>query len=118
LFRILEQAPDGIDVGDLDYRVRGEDLIGTLARVPGTGSNILLAWQVDEESDWDNNRTELLIYKMAIANVGDGIRHREQAFCTVLCIRALATRFHTYFFGFEQSLEVVLVRPSCIPLCS
>jgi hypothetical protein len=117
-FRILEQAPDGIDVGDLDYRVRGEEATGMLAQGPGTGRNISLTWQVDAESYWDDNRTRLLIYKTAIGNVGDGIRHREQAFCTVFCICALATRFDQYFYGSQKWFVVVFVSPSCIPLRS
>jgi hypothetical protein len=115
--RILEQAPDGIDVGDLDYRVQDEDWVGRLARGPGTGRNISLTWQAEEEIYWDDNRTRLLVYKMAIANVADGIRCREQASCTVFCVRALATRFDILFYEPRKSLEVVFVSPSCIPLC-
>jgi hypothetical protein len=112
-FRILEQAPDGIDVA-LDYEV--EDSIGRLARGPGTGGNISLAWKLDEESYWDDGRTRLLIYKMAIGNAVDGIRDREQAFNTVFCIRVLATRFDILYGTSRKLLEVVFVSHSCTPV--
>jgi hypothetical protein len=115
--RILGQAPDGIDVGDLNYDVWDENFIGTLARGPGTCSNISLAWQVDEQSFWNDNRTKLFVYKMAIGNVGDGIRHREQALTTVSSIRAIATRFNILSNTSRKSLELVFVSP-CPPLCS
>jgi hypothetical protein len=115
--RILEQAPDGVDYGDLDYEVNGGKFLGTLARGPGTGGNVLLSWHMDEESGWDDNKTRLFIYKMAIANIVVGIGRREQAFCTMFCIRALATCFETLYPGFQLH-AVVFVSPSHIPLCS
>jgi hypothetical protein len=115
-FRILEQAPNGIDVGGLNSKVFGEHLIGTLARGPDTGGNTLLSWYVDEQSGWDDNRTKLFMYKTAIRNVADGIRHREQAFCTVFCIYALATRFRVLSPDSLKLLEVVFVSPFCVPL--
>jgi hypothetical protein len=120
-FRILEQAPDGIDVGDnLNYEVQGDDVIGVLARGPGTSGNISLTWQleVEEDSYWNDDITRLHVYKRAIGIVADGIRHREQAFCTVFCIRALATRFDMLSENSQKSLEVVIVSRSCIPLHS
>jgi hypothetical protein len=108
-FRILEQAPDGIDLDGLDYKVYGEQLIGRLARGPGTGGNISLSWHVDEDSRWDDNRTRLFIYKIAIANVADGIGRREQAFYTVFFVRALATRFEMLVTGVQNLHEVVFV---------
>jgi hypothetical protein len=83
-----------------------------------TGGNISVTWHVDEEGGWDDNRTRLFIYKMAIANVAGGVEHRVPAFCTVFCIRALATRFELLFTGFRNLHEVVFVSPSCIPLHS
>jgi hypothetical protein len=118
-FRILQQAPDGIDVGDLDYVVyNGDTFLGKLARSPGTCGNILLTWHVDEESGLDDNRTRLFIYKQAIANVVVGIERREQAFCTVFCIRALATRLNQLSGESQKWFGVVFVSPSCIPLHS
>src|SRR5262249_10850495 len=108
--RILEQAPDGIDVGDLDYDVRGEFSIGILSRGPGTGGNISLTWRVDEESDWDDNRTRLYMYKLALAIVADGIAHRQQVFYTVFCVRLLATRFRSFLeCGVRNLHDVVFV---------
>jgi hypothetical protein len=72
---------------------------------------------VDEESGWDDNRTRLFIYKMAIVNVVDGIGCRERAFCTAFCISVLATCFEVLRLRFQLH-EVVFVSPSCIPLCS
>jgi hypothetical protein len=112
-FRILEQAPGGIDVGNFNYAVQGEEPAGILAQGPGTGGHISLTWHV--ESYWGDNRTRLLIYKTAIGNVADGMRRKEQAFCTVFCIRALATRFEQHFYRSRKALEVVFVSPSCIP---
>jgi hypothetical protein len=118
-FRILRQAPDGIDAGDLDYDVRGTFANGTLMRGPGTGDNISLAWPVGEGSDWDDNRTRLFIYKMAFESVADGFALRKQAFCTVSCIRLLATRLQSFGqIPIESLHKIVFVSSSCIPQCS
>src|SRR5262249_50263279 len=93
VFRILEQAPDSIDFGDVDYRVFE---YGTLAQGPGTGGNISLTWPVDGECAWDDNRTRLHLYKMAVANVVNGIVCRKRALWTVFYIRVLATRFRSF----------------------
>jgi hypothetical protein len=114
-FKILDQAPNAIDFGDLSYDIEGEGFSGRLARGPGTGGTISLTWHVDEESGWDDSRTRLFIYKMAIANVVGGISRIEQAFCTVFCIHALATHFEILVVHPLKWFEVVFVSPSCIP---
>jgi hypothetical protein len=89
----FSRLPMPFDVGAFEYMVNCGKFVGRLARGPGIGGNISLTWHVDEESGWDDTRTSSFIYNMAIANVVSGIKHREQAFCTVFWIRALATRF-------------------------
>ncbi|EKM75091.1 hypothetical protein AGABI1DRAFT_109631 [Agaricus bisporus var. burnettii JB137-S8] len=57
-FRILEQAPDGIDFRNNIYSsIRGSGSVpaGPLAHGPGTGSNISLTWPVGEGVFWDND---------------------------------------------------------------
>jgi hypothetical protein len=94
--RVLEQAPNGIDVGDLDYGINVIFAGGSLARCPGTGDNILLTWPVDEQSSWDNNKTKLHIYKLAFKRLMEGVMYRQQPFNSVFFIRLLATRFESF----------------------
>jgi hypothetical protein len=113
--RILDQAPDGIDAGDLDYTVHGGSFTGILARGPGTGGNISLTWLLDEGDDWDDNRTRFFMYKMAFKCVGNGIEQRQQAFCTPFCIRLLIAGFQSLREpGFPNLDEVVFVCSSPI----
>ncbi|XP_006464109.1 hypothetical protein AGABI2DRAFT_180194 [Agaricus bisporus var. bisporus H97] len=102
-FRILEQAPDGIDFGDVDYAIQVSpgpafSHMTVLARGPGTGDNIPLTWLVDEEINWDDNQTRFCMYKIAVSSVVEGIKQGEPAFCTKYCIRFITSRFHQYFF--------------------
>lgn len=114
-FRIIEQAPDGINAGDVNYFVRGVYSVGTLARGPGTGGTIALTWPVDEGSDWDDNKTRLYMYKLAMASVVDVIRRGQQTFCTVFCIRLLATRFQSFVvLGIRKFHEILFVGSSRI----
>jgi hypothetical protein len=109
-FRILEQALDHIDFGDVNYDVGGLLYVGTLARGPGARCSISLTWPVDEEIDWGDNTTRLYMYKMAIASVVEGIRSGQQVFYNVFCIRLLVTRFSRYAYcGIENLHEVVFV---------
>ncbi|EKM76838.1 hypothetical protein AGABI1DRAFT_115515, partial [Agaricus bisporus var. burnettii JB137-S8] len=100
-FRILEQASHGIDFDDVNYIIELERStpFGALAFGPGTGDNISLAWPVDEEMDWYDDRTRVKLYKLAVSNVVEGIKQGKSAFCTELCIRLITSRFHQYFFN-------------------
>jgi hypothetical protein len=94
--RVLEQAPDGIDVGDLDYHISSY-AAGTLARGLGTGNNILLTWPVDERHHWEENKIKLHIYKLAVERLMDDLRFEEQLFDhdSVLSIRLFTTCFES-----------------------
>lgn len=99
--RILAQAPDGIDFGDMVYdmvyMIRGsKSLTGALARGPGTGRSISLTWPFDTKIDSNDDATRLNLYKLAFSNVLEGIRNGESDFCTVFCIRLVTTRWHFY----------------------
>ncbi|XP_006464131.1 hypothetical protein AGABI2DRAFT_120909 [Agaricus bisporus var. bisporus H97] len=95
-FRVLEQAPDGFDFGDMGYSSRRLN-VGVVTSGPGTGNNISLTWPVDEEEiDWKDNRTRSEMYKFAVSNVVDGIRNAETVFSTAFCIGLIASRLETY----------------------
>jgi hypothetical protein len=115
--RVFEQAPDGIDVGDLDYRIISF-AEGTLARGPGTGDNILLTWPVHEQSGWDENKTKLHIYKLAVWRLVENLCSQEQLFDhdSVLLIRLFTTRFESFTEILAQLLfDSAFVSP-CIRL--
>ncbi|EKM82027.1 hypothetical protein AGABI1DRAFT_126377 [Agaricus bisporus var. burnettii JB137-S8] len=99
-FRIFKEAPSGINLNarSMDYTIHDSNVseIGELARGPGTGDNISLTWSVDEEIDWTDNGTRLIMYKLAISNVVEGVREGDPAFCTEFCIRLLTTRWRRY----------------------
>jgi hypothetical protein len=96
--RVLKEAPDGIDSGDVDYRF----LYGTLMRNPGIPDTILLTWLVDDEVDWNDNKTRLTMYKLAVAEVAAGIQHRDPTFQTEFYIRFLTTQFKKYNGSFPH----------------
>jgi hypothetical protein len=109
-FRILIEAPDGVDFADVDYKFH----YGTLARGPGTGSNIPLTWPTDEGiQDLDDNELRLMIYKTAVGQLVSGIERREQAFQTQFCIRLLTTGFQSYgsVFPYDYLRDLVFVSP-------
>ncbi|KAF7761575.1 hypothetical protein Agabi119p4_9567 [Agaricus bisporus var. burnettii] len=101
-FRILEEAPDGIDVDEMVNHIictiqdsRSFD-VGVLARAPGARGDISLTWLVDGETDWNDNRTRLELYKFAVSNVVRGIRKGELIFRNEACVRLVTTRWHFY----------------------
>ncbi|KAF7763845.1 hypothetical protein Agabi119p4_8382 [Agaricus bisporus var. burnettii] len=100
-FRILSEAPDGIDFGDADYSLR----CGILRRGPGTGAQISVAWPVDEEDvDGTDNATRLHMYKLAIGEVVAGMERGDLDFQNEFCFRVLSTRFKEYGHGFPFHL--------------
>ncbi|EKM76826.1 hypothetical protein AGABI1DRAFT_108471 [Agaricus bisporus var. burnettii JB137-S8] len=113
-FKVLKQTPDGIDFGDLnmDYAIRGSKSfkIGTLMCSSGAEGNISLSWSPGGETDWDDNKVRLHMYKSAISNVVEGFRHGELAFHTEFCIRLITTRWDSYIldrFPFRELQNVV-----------
>ncbi|EKM75182.1 hypothetical protein AGABI1DRAFT_132533 [Agaricus bisporus var. burnettii JB137-S8] len=105
-FRVLNEAPDGIDFGDVNYEVR----YGTMRGGLGTGDKISLTWQAGAENGWDDNETRLSMYKLAIKEVIDGMQRRDSAFQSKLCVRPLITLFEEYshyVFPFDQLRELV-----------
>ncbi|KAF7761611.1 hypothetical protein Agabi119p4_9603 [Agaricus bisporus var. burnettii] len=108
-FRVLEQAPDGVDCGDIDYDLRR--VAAGILRGCGAGNNISLTWPIDEKIDWNDSRTRLEMYKMAVSNVLAGISLGWSAFCTDFCIRLVITRLHSYDmieFPFRELQNLVL----------
>jgi hypothetical protein len=108
-YRIFEEAPDGIDIDDLDYDVA--DIGGgkiTLTRGPGTGDNISLTWLVEEGSDWHGRLTRFYMYKMAFACVMDGLLFEQEVCSNMFILRLLAARLDSFsdFFAIFLSLKL------------
>jgi hypothetical protein len=91
IFRILNEAPDGIDF-DMSYGTYHDRLV----RGPGTGDKISLTWVVDEKSDWNDSLTRLNMYKLAIGEVISGMEHGDPTFQSMFCIHLLISRFQHY----------------------
>ncbi|XP_006463207.1 hypothetical protein AGABI2DRAFT_186861 [Agaricus bisporus var. bisporus H97] len=87
--RVLTEAPDGIDFGDVDYKF----FFGTLRRGPGTGDNISLTWLVDGR----DKVTQLHLYKLTIGEIALGLHKGDPTFKSELPIRPLITQFEQYF---------------------
>jgi hypothetical protein len=90
--RILEEAPDDIDLGDMEY----EFAYGILSRGHGTGSRMLLTWPAAEVSGWSDNETRLRMYQLAIGSVATGIRLGDLNLKNEFFVRLLITRFQAY----------------------
>ncbi|EKM77076.1 hypothetical protein AGABI1DRAFT_108438 [Agaricus bisporus var. burnettii JB137-S8] len=97
-FRILQEAPDGIDFGDVDYKL----WYGRLTRGPGKGDKISLTWPVDENVDWSDDETRSSLYKLAIGEVVAGMEREDPTFQSKFCIRLLTTRFKEYYGNFPR----------------
>ncbi|EKM82311.1 hypothetical protein AGABI1DRAFT_104346 [Agaricus bisporus var. burnettii JB137-S8] len=96
-FRILKEAPDGIDFFGAGYSMR----YCTINPGPGTGDKIALSWPVvDGYIGWDNCKTRLNVYKLAIGEVITGIKRGDQTFQNEFCIRLLTTGLEVYDMGF------------------
>lgn len=105
--RILNEASDGVDFGDVDYRI----FCGTMRPGPGTAEQISLTWLIDEGVRWDDNQTRLLMYKVAVGEVVDDMRRKTSTFQSELCVRLLTTQFEDYDsnFPFSQLRDLVFV---------
>jgi hypothetical protein len=86
-FRILTEAPDGINSGDVNYRFR----YGYLLRGLDTGGKISLAWRAEGPDCWNDNETRLGVYKLAIGEVVVGLARGDPIFRSESCIRILTT---------------------------
>ncbi|KAF7763450.1 hypothetical protein Agabi119p4_7987 [Agaricus bisporus var. burnettii] len=86
-FRVLNEAPDGIDFGDVDY-----EFFGILRRGPGTGDKISLTWPVDGFDE----RTRLVLYKLTMGEIASGLFNGDPTFKSELLIRQLITQFEKY----------------------
>ncbi|XP_006463161.1 hypothetical protein AGABI2DRAFT_179606 [Agaricus bisporus var. bisporus H97] len=91
IFRILNEAPDGIDFGDVDYGFG----YGILRRGPGTGAKISITWPVNESHGTDN-LTRLHMYQVAFHEVVAGMTRGNPIFQSEFCIRILSTRLKEY----------------------
>lgn len=108
-FRILEQAPDGIDFRNNIYSsIRGSGSVpaGPLAHGPGTGSNISLTWPVGEDVFWDDHETRSEMFELAISNVVEGLREGESIFSTHFCIGLATSRWYSYEFEYFPLLKL------------
>ncbi|XP_006463211.1 hypothetical protein AGABI2DRAFT_120034 [Agaricus bisporus var. bisporus H97] len=103
-FRVLNEAPDGIDFGNLIYK----SYYGTLRRGPGTGDKISLTWPVNG-CDED---TRLNLYKQAIGEVAGGMRKGDPTFTSEFCVRLLITQFRDYSVSnYDVLRDLVFVSP-------
>lgn len=116
-FRILEEAPDGVDFGDAHYALAH----GRVMRGLGTGDMISLSWLIDEKDGWNNDGTRLSVYKLALGKVGDGMKNGDPTFQTEFCIRLLTTRFEVYrrfpHYELRDLVFVSLSRPIFFLAC-
>jgi hypothetical protein len=109
-FRVLEEAPQGIDF-DLD------DLLyscghGKLARHSGARGNISISWPAYEEmSTWDDLRTRLSLYQLAIGEVAEGIKRGDPVFQSQPYVKLLTTQFEVRYDShlFNQLRDLVFV---------
>jgi hypothetical protein len=109
--RILDQAPDGVSVVNINYTFNGTPG-GALVYGPGS-DNISLTWP---ESDQEDPKTRLWIYKMAIVTVVIGVDHKEGAFYNPPYIRLLATRLASLTGSSSQILrDFVFVSSQTVP---
>lgn len=110
VFRVLNEVPDGVDFGDVDYEL----LYGTLRRGLCPSDEISLTWLADEEVGWDDNDTSLTVYKLAIGEVIAGISRGDTAFQNEFCLCLLATQFEVYdpCFPFYELRDLVFVSSS------
>jgi hypothetical protein len=108
-FRILNEVPDGIELGTLEH---GFDY-GRLASGPVTRNKIPLSWPVGEASGWNNNTTWLSMYHLTVVEVVNGIIREDPIFRSELCIRFLTTMFDSYSsdFPYDRLLNTVFVSP-------
>ncbi|EKM75183.1 hypothetical protein AGABI1DRAFT_132534 [Agaricus bisporus var. burnettii JB137-S8] len=118
-FRILNEAPDGIDYGDVDYGWLG----GTIRRGPGTGAKVLVTWPFSEDFGRINNVTRLLMYKLAIGEVVCGIQRRDLTYQSEHFIQLATSRFESFglfplhslrdlaFSGSRRQLKQIPLKP-------
>ncbi|KAF7763842.1 hypothetical protein Agabi119p4_8379 [Agaricus bisporus var. burnettii] len=95
-FRVLNEAPDGVDLGEYDNTI-----FGTLCRGPGTGDKISLTWPVDEILN-STIAMRLPMYGMAVEAVVDGMESGVPTFQSEFCIRILSTRIEEYSNRFPR----------------
>jgi hypothetical protein len=98
-FRVLKEAPDGITLGDVNYRF----CYGVLLHGPGTGDGISLTWPVEKTDAWNDEAMRLGMYKLAIGEVAAGINHGDLTFQNEFCTCLLTTRFERYSNAFPHS---------------
>ncbi|XP_006463960.1 hypothetical protein AGABI2DRAFT_120767 [Agaricus bisporus var. bisporus H97] len=88
-FRILNEAPNGIDIGKGDYGF----FYGILRRGPGIGDKISLTWPVIEGVAESEDAMRLKMYKLAIGVVANGTQSGDSTFRSEFCIHLLAAQF-------------------------
>ncbi|XP_006463209.1 hypothetical protein AGABI2DRAFT_120032 [Agaricus bisporus var. bisporus H97] len=93
-FRVLHEAPDGVDFRGGNYRFH----YGTLRRGPGTGGKISLTWPVNGR-DTD---TRLDMYKLSIGVIVEGLANRDSTFTSESCLRLLITQFTFHHVELEM----------------
>jgi hypothetical protein len=105
-FRVLQEVPDCIDVSGMAF----QSYFGALAYGPGTCDKIMLTWPVDEGVCWDDNRTRLIMYKVAILHGVDGFKSGEPVLRSEFCMHLLITRFKSYSnFPYDELCDLVFV---------
>jgi hypothetical protein len=106
--RILKEAPDGVNLGDVDYQF----VYGVLAHAPDIGDTISLTWPIEEGGDLHTAETRSSLYKLAIGEVVAGMQRRDPIFQNTFCIRLLTTRFKKYrAFPYHPLRSFVFVSP-------
>jgi hypothetical protein len=107
-FRVLKEAPDGIDFDGKE----SEFYCGGLARNRGTGDRISITWRADKGADWNDDKTRLRMYQLAIGEVAVGVKRGDPVFQTESYVRLLTTRFESYLssnFPYHELRDFVFV---------
>jgi hypothetical protein len=105
--RVLKEAPNGYDCNAVDTSF----VYGKLAPRSGTGDKISITWPARRGISWDNARTRLSMYQLAIGEVVQGIARRDLVFQTKPYIDLLITQFKFYDakFPFNELGDLVFV---------
>jgi len=110
-FQVLKEAPNGVDFGsDKHYQFR----YGIVACNIGASDKIRITWPASEGIDWDDSKTRLSMYKLAIGEVAAGVERGDPVFQSQFCISLLTTRFKEIHgtFPHYEFCDLVFVSPN------
>lgn len=107
-FRILNEVPDGMELGGFG----GVLQLGKLASRSATRDKISLTWPVEDAKGRTNNSMRLHMYDMTVSLIIARFG-RDPTFQSELCIRFLTIAFDGYSrqFPYDELHDLVFVSP-------